>query len=312
MYGVQLVRYGSPRLDKMSLRDMDRFRLIVVPDSAYILRSTYEKLKKTRSKVLLTGCFGQALDGEQVPLGGSREIDGSRVSFIERPAGQVSVCAEHPVTKGLTDILKRLPVTLDKDESFRFDSAPPDSHALLNCGDQPLLTMSGPWPLPPDPRPPASAPQAPTPNSQPLLFLHGHLFASACWNPKRVPPDLGGSKDPSANEVDMWGPYDSAHPQNEFTTALMKNILDWAEVDYRVPNPKPRTVCPYLGDQMEQASISANMVYNNTAQPQTITVRVPFGPKGLTSRKVGERYETAVSVPGFGYVVLSRESPEGR
>jgi hypothetical protein len=54
------------------------------------------------------------------------------------------------------------------------------------------------------------------------------------------------------------------------------------------------------------------MVYNNTAQVQEITVRMPYEPKGPNSRKVGERYETAVSVPGFGYVVLSRESPEGR
>lgn len=84
----------------------------------------------------------------------------------------------------------------------------------------------------------------------------------------------------------------------------MKNILDWAEVEYRVPRPKPRTVTRYLGDHIEQVSISANLVYNNTARRQQVTVRTPYAVKGLKSKRVSGRYETDVSVPEFSYVAL--------
>lgn len=70
-------------------------------------------------------------------------------------------------------------------------------------------------------------------------MIHGHLFASSCHNPDRKPPQLSGSRDPSANEVDGWGPYDSSHPQNAFGYAVIKRILDYARVDYRVPEAKP-------------------------------------------------------------------------
>jgi hypothetical protein len=142
-----------------------------------------------------------------------------------------------------------------------------------------------------------------------MIFLHGHAFAGACHNPERKPLQLSGSADASANEVDMWGPYDSAHPQNAFGYALMKNILDHAGVDYRVPHPKPRTVAPYLGDHLEQASISANLVYNNTAQGQTLVVRTPYRPRGYASELVNGRYQTEVVVPPFSYRALQ---PAGR
>ncbi len=281
MYGCQIARYGSPRLDKMSIADMDRFRLIIVPDAAFILRSTYERLKRTKATVLFTGCFGQAMDAVQTPFGQSREVDGARVSYAERPAGGVSVTSDGAITKGLSSLLKRMPVELPPDESFRWESDPPDVTTLLKCGDWPLVSCRGN-----------------------MLFVHGHAWASACYNPKRVAPELAGSKDSSANEVDMWGPYDSADPRNEFGYALMREILKQAGVDYRVIAPKPRTLVPYLGDHMEQASVSANIVYNNTARPQRLKIRVPFEPDGYKSRFVNGRYQVEVPIPPFSYVAL--------
>lgn len=284
MYGCQVVRYGSPRLDKMSIAEMDRFRLIIVPDSAYILRPTYERLKRTKAIVLFTGCFAQALDAELTPFGQSRTIDGMRLHYLERPADTVSVAAETGLTAGLRSLLRRLSLALPLDEAFHWEAAPPDAQVILKCGDYPLVST---W--------------------RNMIFIHGHLFASACWNPKRVPPNLAGSKDSSANEVDMWGPYDSAHPANNFSYAFMKNLLNYTSVDYRVPNPKPRTLVPYLGDHMEQASISANLVYNNTAYTQRLTIRLPYVPKGRPSRFIRGRYETQVTVPPFSYVVIESQ-----
>lgn len=278
MYGCQMSRYGSPRLDKMALADMDRFKLIIVPESAFLLRATYAKLKRTKAKVLFTGEFARALDGEQIPFGAAREMDGTQTEYFQRPAGTVAVAAEHPLTSGLPRMLAEQPVRLDKDEAFRCAAA----EVLLTCGNEPLLTVRGGR----------------------MIFVHGHLWAAASFKPQRVPPKLGGSTDASANANDGWGPYDSANPQNAFASAVMKNILDFAGVDYRVPNPKPRTLTPYLADHIEQISISANIVYNNTAQAQSITVRTPYAPKNFSSRLLNGRYETSVTVPAFSYVAL--------
>jgi len=281
MYGCQMIRCGSPRFDKMTVAEMNRFRLIIVPDAAFLMRDTYAKLKKTRAKVLLTGCFAQALDGDLTPFGQSRTCDGLKLAYYERPAGSVAVSADAPLTKGLASLLQRLPIRLDKDEAFRFDDPSSQVRVQLSCGGEPLLSTRGG-----------------------LIFIHGHAFAAACHNPRRVPPKLSGSAEGSANEVDMWGPYDSADPRNAFGYALIKNILDYAGVDYRVTDPKPRALCPYLGDHLEQASISANIAYNNTAEPQKLTVRLPFKPRDTDSRLVKGRYETTLTIQPFSYVAV--------
>jgi len=139
-------------------------------------------------------------------------------------------------------------------------------------------------------------------------MIHGHLFAGASYDSKRKPTKwLSGSKDASGNEHDPWGSYSSTNPANALGRQLIKNILERASVDYRVPNPKPRTFVPFLGDHMESASISANIVYNNTALPQRLTVRTPFRPKGHESTPAGGRigrFETQLTVAAFSYVVL--------
>lgn len=294
MYGVQFVRCGTPRLDKMSVEEMNKFKLIIVPESDYILSSTYKKLLASRAKIVFTGCFGQALDGEQVPIGGARDVAGTAVEYIMRPSGPVIVNRSHILTRELREIAKQLNMSLPEDESFELIHATKRWQTLLRCGRSALVTLASSGSVNPEEK---------------TVLVHGHLFASACWNPQRKPPNLTGSKDPSANEVDLWGPYDSAHPQNQFTTAFVKNLLDWAGVDYRVPDPKPRTVCPYLGDHMEQVSISANLVYNNTASTQEITVRLPFKPARISSHPInGGWYELTLSVPPFSCKVIHPET----
>ena len=85
----------------------------------------------------------------------------------------------------------------------------------------------------------------------------------------------------------------------------MRNVLDSAGVQYRVPEPKPRTVTRYLGDHMEQASINANIVYNNTGRSQTVDVRTPWRPDGYPCQPDGRGYRTRVTVAPYGYVALS-------
>lgn len=296
-YGCQMIRCGTPYLDKMSIADMDKFRLIVVPEADFLLKSTWERLKRTTACVLLTGCFAKSLDGELVPFGSSRDLDGLRFEYYERTSGKVATVAENSFTKGLKSFLNNRPVMLSADQAFRVRSAyaseqkPADFNFLptssydvhLSCDGEPLISTVA--------------------NGR-IIFIHGHIFASLCYNPNRVPPVLGGSKDASANEFDMWGLYDSGHPQNAFGYVLMKSILDWAKVDYRIPHPKSRGITPYLGDHMEPASISANIAYNNTAEPQTLTVRLPFKPRGSPSRLISGRYETRVTIPPFSYAAL--------
>jgi hypothetical protein len=55
---------------------------------------------------------------------------------------------------------------------------------------------------------------------------------------------------------------------------------------------------------MEQISISANIVYNNTSRTQSIVVRTPYAPRGFVSRKTNDRWETRVKVPAFSYTAL--------
>ncbi|KPJ63589.1 hypothetical protein AMK68_03625 [candidate division KD3-62 bacterium DG_56] len=283
MYGCQMVRYGSPRLDKLSVAEMNRFRLIVIPDTAYLMRETYERLRRTKATVLITGCFARSLDGELVPFGQQREVDAATLQYFERPAGEVSVAAEHALTRDLADVPRGRPVRLAVDEAFGYKAAPKDVRILLRCGGDPLLS---------------------TRDGGRMVFIHGHVFAALCHNPDRKAPTLSGSADASANEVDMWGPYDSSHPQNAFGYLLMKNLLDHAGVDYRVREPQHRTFCTYLGDHLEQASISANIVYNNTDRAQTLMVRTPFRPMGYASNRVAGHYETRVGVAPFSYVAL--------
>ena len=54
-----------------------------------------------------------------------------------------------------------------------------------------------------------------------------------------------------------------------------------------MPNPPPRTCVRFLGDHMEQVSVSANLVYNNTAETQTATVRLPYAPTGYEASEHG-------------------------
>lgn len=292
-FGCQIARYGTPRLDKMSVEEMDAFKLIVVPESDYLLRSTWEKLKRTKARVLFTGCFAKSLDGELVGFGESRELDGLKLEYAERPAGEVKALTRSGFSVPMGRFLRELPVTLEADQIFRFGAGTGGSRpagerslrptTLLSCGDEPLVSAM---------------------DGYRMFFIHGHLFAALCHNPDRVPPRLSGSKDASAEEHDMWGPYDSAHPQNPFGYVVMKAILDRARVDYRVPDPKPRGLAPYLGDHIEPASISANIVYNNTSDPQELTLRLPYQPKGYASKPVDGRYETKVTVPAFSYITL--------
>lgn len=283
-YGCQMKRYGSPKLDKMTVADMNKFKLIIVPEADYILSSTYEKLKQTTATVVFTGSFGRAIDGQLLPMGQGREIDGIKLSYYERPAADITVSTESALTRGLKSVAEKIKAKMPKDEAFKYESKANGEKVVLKCGTEPLLS---------------------TADNGRMIFIHGHIFAGLCNNPNRKPPaNLSGSNDPSANEVDMWGPYDSTVPGNAFGMALMKNILNTANVDYRVHNPKPRTVCKYLADHMEQASISANLVYNNMGEPQTLTVRTPYAAKGYESKLISGRYETTLTVPPFSYIGL--------
>jgi len=285
MYGCQLARCGSPRLDKMSVRDLDRFRLIVVPNAAYLIPQTWEKLRRTRATVLFTGCFGQAFDAVQTPFGGERSLDGVQLRYLLRKPGEVTVDEQHPLTGGMGEYLQGRPVRLPEDEVFDYAGAGKGIRVLVRCAEVPLISIG---------------------SKGRMIFLHGQLLAGLCHDPDRVPPDLGFSADPSAREMDMWGPYSSTSPRNAFGRLLVRNILDFARVDYRVPDPKPRALVPYLGDHMEPVSISANFVYNNTAEPQTLTLRLPYRPRDWKSKRVGKRYEAEVTVPRFSYVPLRR------
>lgn len=277
MYGCQMKRYGSARLDKISVREMNQFKLIIVPSAAFLMRDTYDKLRKCSATVLFTGQFAKALDGELALAGKTVSLNDMVISFTERQSGALTLRAKNSVTDGL----RGMAVSIRPDESFRFERAPAGMTVLIECAGEPVLSKAGRQ-----------------------LFLHGDLFAACCYNPNRVIPQQSGSSDASANEVDMWGPYDAQHPDNTYSYALMRGILDAAGVDYRVRNPKPRTMTPFLSDHMEQISINANIVYNNTASAQSVTVRTPYAPKGYATKSVDGRYETDVVVPAFSYVAL--------
>ena len=168
-YGCQFLRYSSTRLDKMSVKDMDAFNLIIVPEAAYLMTATYDRLKRTRAKVLSTGCFGQAMDGEQTAFNAGREVDGAKLHYLTRAAGAVSVSSDHAAVTGIKQFLKDHPVNLPEDEAFRFESSTPGVEVLMTCGGSPLLSFRGN-----------------------MIFIHGHLFASTCHNPDRRPPALSG------------------------------------------------------------------------------------------------------------------------
>ncbi|HNT37239.1 MAG TPA: hypothetical protein PKH07_19765, partial [bacterium] len=230
-----------------------------------------------------TGCFGQAFDAVQTPKGHSRKIGGRTLEYFDRSAGKISLERQQTVTSGLEQFLASGAPELPKQESFRFGAEDGDITTVLRCSGEPLLSID---------------------RKEQIIFIHGSLFAGACFDPDRQPPALFGSADASCNEHDPWGPYSASHPQNGFTQKLFQNILDYAKVDYRIPNPEPRTLAPYLGDHMETVSISANIVYNNMPETRSIVVRTPFPPKGYSSTKTKGRYETTVTVPAFEYVAL--------
>jgi hypothetical protein len=279
-FGCQMIRVGSPRFDKLTVGEMDRFGLIVVPCADYLVPETYERLKQTRATVLFTGCFARSWDAAYLPFGQTRELDGMRLRYHPRPPGRMEFAADHPLTRGVRGVSIPLP----QDDGFTFETAAWSVQTLARCDPHAIVSVA---------------------RRGRFVFVHGHLFAGLAHDPSRKPPvNLCGSKDGSANEIDLWGPYSATSPHNVVGEILMKNILDHAGVDYRVPKPKPRTLVPYLGDHMEPASISANIVYNNTAQPQRLTVRLPYEPKGYKTRRVGDRYETDVTVSAFSYVAL--------
>lgn len=280
MFGCQMVRVGSPRFDKLTVAEMDRFKLIIVPCAAYLVPQTYERLKASKAAVLFTGCFAQSWDAVHVPAGRTRELDGMTLRYHPRPPGRLEFTADHP----LIGNLKGTSVPLPQDECFSFDIAAWDVQTLARCDPHAILSVA---------------------RQGRFVFAHGHLWAGLAHDPNRTPPaNLSGSKDGSANDVDVWGPYSATSPHNRVGETLMKNILDHAGVDYRVPSPKPRGLARYLGDHMEQTSISANIVYNNTGERQILTVRLPYEPASHKSRRVGDRYEADIAVPAFSYVIL--------
>lgn len=280
MYGCQMVRVGSPRFDKLTVPEMNRFKLIVVPCAAYLIPETYERLKATTATVLFTGCFAQSWDAVFTPAGHTRAVDGMILRYHPRPAGRLEFVADHSLTRSLNNVSAPLP----QDEGFSFETAGWEVKTLARCDPHAIVSLA---------------------RQERFIFVHGCLFAGLAYDPSRKPPEnLSGSKDGSANEIDMWGPYSATSPYNRIGDTLMKNILDHTGVDYRVASPRPRGMTPYLGDHMEQASISANIVYNNTAERQTLTVRLPYAPKGHHARRVGSRYEADIAVPAFSYVAL--------
>ena len=282
MFGCQIRRPGSPEFDKMTVADMDRYRIIIVPAAEFILSETLERLAETSATVLFTGSFGQSLDAEFTPPGRERRIGDMYVRYLRRPAGEIEVVDNHALTRDLDVEDTRLP----QDEAFEYVNVPSGVRVLLRSEGKPLLS---------------------TARDGRCIFLHGQLFAGLAYDPNRKPRALGGSADPSADEVDMWGPYCSDNPANRVGQQLMKNILDHAGVDYRVPDPKPRTFVHYLGDHMEQASVSANIAYNNTDEPQELRVRLPYRLKDWPSEPAGDRFEANVTVPPYGYIVLEPE-----
>ena len=286
MFGCQMLRVGSPRFDKLSVADLNRYRLIVVPCSAYLIPPTYEKLRQTKAAVLFTGCFAQSFDAERTAFGEKRTLDDVELQYVKRPAGPISVTMDHLLTRGLRDVSASLP----DDESFVYSKAGGGVRVLARCGDMPVLSIRnrGRW-----------------------IFVHGHLFAGLAYDESRTPPtSVSGSADPSADEHDPWGPHSSTNPQNAVGRRLMRNILDHAKVDYRVIDPPPRTMTRYLGDHMEAASISANIAYNNTSQARTITVRLPYRPTGYEPQAIGDRYQ--ITIPPFGYMALRAAESEAR
>ncbi len=279
MFGCQIRRCGSPALDQMTVAELNRYRLIIVPCAAYLLSDTLDRLKQCSATVLFTGSVGQSFDAEFVPFDRQRTIDDAAVRYLRRSAGDIRIVADHALTRELNTA----GVSLPEDEAFEYVEAPATVRVRLECDGRPLLS---------------------TTHADRFIFAHGHVFAGLAYDPQRTPPALGGSVDASANEVDMWGPYSSAKPANRVGQQLMQNILDHARVDYRVPDPKPRTVTHYLGDHMEQTSISGNIAYNNTDTPQELRVRLPYRLRHWPSRPQGDRFETQVTVPPFGYLVL--------
>lgn len=282
-YGCQMVRIGSPRLDELTVEEMNAFRLIVVPAAAYILPATCDRLRSTSATVLFTGCFGQSWDAQFVPWGASRELEGRQVRYFIRPPGRVDARADHPMMREVARDLARSPVNLPEGECFAWTDAEADA-VLMTCGAAPLLSAG---------------------RAGKSLFLHGQFFADVCYDPQRKPPaNLGGSADASANEIDLWGPYSSTHPQQTFAMKVMQAILDHAEVRYRVPAPEPRTLAPLLGDHLEVAGISANLAYNNTGTTRSLTVRLPWAPVGMSSTRQADGFLVQLSIPPFSYVAL--------
>ena len=292
MHGCAVRRIGSPRLDRMTKDEFDAYRLVIVPCASFVLAETLDRLAVTRATVMLTGCLGQSLDGVLVPFGDGRDVIGRRVEYRRRLPGLVDIAVEHALTRGLAEELARHPCKLPQDESFAWaDGEDEDDRpeVVLTCGGEPLvslLTGGTRW-----------------------IVVHGHLLAGVCHDPDRTPPAMAGSNDASANEADIWGPYSSAHPGNGFARRFMGALLEYAGADVRVPNPSPRTFVPYLGDHMEPASVSANLAYNNTATPVTLTVRMPYPVADRASRKSGDHWLSDVKVPPFSYLVL-RPAPE--
>ncbi len=290
MYGCSIDRYGSPRLDGLAVEEMNRYRLIVVPASAYLLTPTLERLVATSAHVLFTGRFAEAMDGVQTPPGGFSETMGLRIGYGIRPAGRLERAASSPLTE-----IDAEPPELAEDESFRFVGASDEDRpqVLLRCAGWPVLSAA---------------------RGGRRLFLHGQVFAAACRDPARKPRVRDGSKDASANEIDPWGPYSAEAPGNAYTLRLMGRILESAGVEIRVPDPEPRGFAPYLGDNLERASISANIVYNNTAEPRHVKVRLPWKPAGVPAEPDGDHWLAVVEAPPFGYVALQPDGgdPAGR
>ncbi len=284
MFGCQMARCGSPALDNMTVEQMNVFRLIVVPCSAYLLSETLNKLAVCEATVLFTGCFGQSLQAEYTPWGGEREVHGRRLRYVRRPAGTLDLAVNH----ALTARLDRRSASLPEDEIFEYVQVPDGVRVCLRCGGYPVLS---------------------TARQDRFIFIHGHVFAGLAFDPERKPPSFGrGSADPSANEVDMWGPYSSQKPENIIGQELMKNILDHARVKYRVLDPRPRTLTCYLGDHMEQASLCANIAYNNTDVSQSLRVRLPYRPQQWPSTPIAGGFHATVTVPPFNYIVLKAEN----
>ncbi|MHB9013231.1 MAG: hypothetical protein ACYC49_13545 [Ignavibacteriaceae bacterium] len=128
-------------LEKLSSIDLNKYKLLIIPDAMYLTEKMYENIKNTSAKILVTGDFLRAYwDGkkyvEATKWGESKRFDDFEIKYGKLLSGSININVCDSLTRNLEHYEN---MTYGIDRCAVYKKLPIDAKVLISCNNVPLL-----------------------------------------------------------------------------------------------------------------------------------------------------------------------------